>query len=77
MRWLSVLLAIPKKHTVFRFEIPQPTFKGGTEASTEEPKHEGTLQPRNLDFELHGSQFEHRPADRATKKMKQRNMTDL
>ena len=31
----------------------------------------------NLVFELHGSQFEHRATDRATKKFKQKHLSDL
>lgn len=62
-------LAIPKEHTIFRFEIPQP----GTVT-----KEDGTVEGlRNLVFELHGSQFENRAPDRATKKFKQRNLSDL
>jgi ribonuclease P protein subunit POP4 len=34
-------------------------------------------QQRTLIFELHGSQFENRPVDRANKKFKQRNLSDL
>lgn len=59
-------LAVPKKHTVFRFEIPQPSSS----------EKEDTQIP-SLQFELHGSQFEHRATDRATKKFKQRPMPDL
>ncbi len=38
---------------------------------------QGPLKPQNLVFELHGSQFENRAIDRATKRFKQRSMTDL
>ncbi|OMP84187.1 Ribonuclease P protein subunit p29 [Diplodia seriata] len=57
---------IPKEHTVFRFEIPLGS-EGG----------EGAKKPRNLVFELHGSQFENRAPDRANKKFKQHAMFDL
>lgn len=69
------VLAIPKKHTVFRFEIPQPksTQSLNEEAATAETKDE----PSHLVFELHGSQFENRAPDRATKKCKPRNLNDL
>ena len=62
--------AIPKEHTVFRFEIPQPQgeFREGENSSQ---------KPHNLVFELHGSQFMNRATDRATKKFKQRNLSDL
>ncbi|KAL6719222.1 hypothetical protein ACLMJK_003459 [Lecanora helva] len=70
------LKLIPKKHTVFRFEIPQPGItKDESTKATKEPQD--TSRHRNLVFELHGSQFEQRPAERATKKFKQRNLTDL
>ncbi|MCJ1298434.1 hypothetical protein MMC08_001223 [Hypocenomyce scalaris] len=64
------LKTIPKEHTVFRFEIPQPQgdFRKGENSSQ---------KPRNLVFELHGSQFMNRATDRATKKFKQRNLNDL
>jgi ribonuclease P protein subunit POP4 len=57
---------IPKEHAVFRFEIPPPQRPG-----------EDTTQARNLVFELHGSQFEHRSTDRANRKFKQHNLDDL
>lgn len=73
-------LALPKRHTVFRFDIPQPDpSKEQQETLTAEleEKEKGTSQPRNLIFELHGSQFENRPTDRATKKYKWQKMGDL
>ena len=72
---MLTFLAIPKKHTIFRFEIPQPeSTQSLNEEATTEAKKEGNV---NLVFELHGSQFENRAPDRATKKFKQRNMKDL
>lgn len=75
---------IPKEHTVFRFEIPQPPRKGvvGDGVGTGEGQGEGEGEGegvglRDLVFELHGSQFENRAPERATKKFKQRNMSDL
>lgn len=69
-------VVIPKEHTIFRFEIPQPPGKGPVVdgAGTAEGEAGGL---RNLVFELHGSQFENRAPERATKKFKQRNMSDL
>ena len=67
---LKLMIAIPKKHTIFRFEIPQGE-EVTAQRSTKSPS------PRNLAFELHGSQFENRAIDRATKKFKQRNMKEL
>ncbi|KAL9102967.1 MAG: hypothetical protein Q9163_001954 [Psora crenata] len=70
------LKTIPKKYTVFRFEIPQTK---GTNDGDEEllNARKNTPQLPNLVFELHGSQFENRAPDRATKKFKQKHLTDL
>ncbi|KAL8751422.1 MAG: hypothetical protein Q9199_006423 [Rusavskia elegans] len=72
------LKTIPKTHTIFRFQIPQP------DAIDEMPDSEKIkdisddgMGPNALIFELHGSSFEHRAIDRATKKFKQRNITEL
>ena len=70
--------AIPKSHTIFQFVIPQrdapidPTGDGGSRLVGDVCKEES-----NLVLELHGSQFESRATDRATKKFKQKNMIDL
>ncbi|KAK2766830.1 hypothetical protein FQN54_006144 [Arachnomyces sp. PD_36] len=64
------LKKIPKEHTVFRFEIPQPTPEAKEGSVVEE-------KPKNLVFELHGNQFENRPVDRANKKHKWRNLDYL
>ncbi|WEW57704.1 ribonuclease P subunit [Emydomyces testavorans] len=64
------LKTIPKEHTVFRFEIPAPSVP-----STENGELQNAL--KNLVFELHGSQFENRPADRANKKFKWKNLDYL
>ena len=74
--FLTLNLAIPKKHTVFRIEIPQPEVAA---EDTTDANHvqQDPAKPQNLIFELHGSQFENRATDRATKKFKQRNMTDV
>ena len=61
---------IPKEHTVFRFQIPQPGSVLG-EGGKDSEKSE------DLVFELYGSQFENRATDRATKKFKQRNLSEL
>jgi ribonuclease P protein subunit POP4 len=57
---------VPKKNTVFRYEIPLAEVGGGGEQHGEE----GDRQGRSLVFELHGNQFEFRPADRANRKFK-------
>ena len=72
---MLIVLAVPKRHTIFRFEIPQP---GSTESQIEEETAKevtGDVPP--LAFELHGSQFEVRAPDRATKKFKQKHMKNI
>lgn len=67
--------AIPKEHTVFRFTVPLP---GAAEAEADgkaDNQEKSTPEgPKPLVFELHGSQFENRPVDRANKKFKWRNI---
>ena len=59
---------LPKRNTVFRYEIPLPTVTGETGS---EEVHQADEKPeRTLVFELHGNQFEFRPADRANRKFK-------
>lgn len=65
-------IAIPKEHTVFRFTIPLPGSKSDSESMEDTPKDK-----KELVFELHGSQFENRPVDRANKKFKWRNIDYL
>lgn len=54
---------LPKRDTVFRYEIPLP----GRDAA----------DGKKLVFELHGNQIELRPADRANRKFKWRSMDYL
>lgn len=73
---------IPKKDTVFRFEIPMPMpmpIPGRddddrtSEVALEAQEPPSTITPsetKNFVFELHGNQFEVRPADRAKKQFK-------
>jgi ribonuclease P protein subunit POP4 len=69
------LKTIPKEHTVFRFEVPPP---GSPEAvDNETSKEEGESGKKNLVFELHGDQFQHRAVDRANKKFKMHFLPDL
>ncbi|KAL8669312.1 MAG: hypothetical protein Q9168_006094 [Polycauliona sp. 1 TL-2023] len=74
----SELKTIPKTHTIFRFKIPQP---GAIDEILDSDKSkdisDDEMGQNALIFELHGSSFEHRAIDRATKKFKQRNMTEL
>lgn len=73
---ILTVLAIPKRYTIFRFEIPQPE---STQRLNEEEVARAKTKdiPAHLVFELHGSQFENRAPDRATKKFKQRHTNDL
>ena len=70
-------LVIPKRHTIFQFEIPQHTGVERAEPPSIESdqKEKPNLPP--IVFELHGSQFENRATDRATKKFKQKNPINL
>ena len=62
---------------MFRFELPQ-RMVGADDSQQSERQTKAENQPLpNLLFELHGSQFEHRATDRATKKFKQKHLSDL
>ncbi|KAF7712747.1 Uncharacterized protein PECH_003805 [Penicillium ucsense] len=67
---------IPKEHTVFRFTVPlpQPTSTEATIQDGDNQQETKAAELKPLVFELHGSQFENRPADRANKKFKWRNI---
>lgn len=90
----NAAVAVPKRHSIFRFEIPQPRTgidradkdelgAADSEANVSAKSNaEAQLQAnvpavKPFTFELHGSQFESRATDRATKKFKQRRMDDL
>ncbi|KAF7116838.1 hypothetical protein CNMCM5793_005419 [Aspergillus hiratsukae] len=60
---------IPKEQTIFRFSVPLPSADDEDAAMTD-----GDNVKKALTFELHGSQFENRPVDRANKKFKWRNV---
>jgi ribonuclease P protein subunit POP4 len=66
----DIMAAIPKEHTVFRFTLPTNPLQ-----NTEDEKQ--TEDRKDLVFELHGSQFENRPVDRANKKFKWKNVDYL
>ncbi|KAL3459162.1 hypothetical protein BJX64DRAFT_207646 [Aspergillus heterothallicus] len=68
---------IPKEQTVFRFTVPVPSAKNTVESKGAAEGTETNEEPRELVFELHGSQFENRPVDRANKKFKWRNVDYL
>ncbi|MCJ1351207.1 MAG: hypothetical protein MMC33_001190 [Icmadophila ericetorum] len=71
------LKVVPKGKTVFRFEVPLPTPEGKEVVQMENGVSESRPTRKALVFELHGSQFEARPTDRATKKFKQRTLDEL
>jgi ribonuclease P protein subunit POP4 len=68
---------IPKEQTIFRFCVPLPDSKGAEEKESTENGAEGMENSKKLVFELHGSQFQNRPADRVNKKFKWRNVEYL
>ncbi|PWY84852.1 putative ribonuclease P complex subunit Pop4 [Aspergillus heteromorphus CBS 117.55] len=81
------VVTIPKEQTIFRFYVPVPLPVPETETETKEQKGKGKdeaapatetdnapKRPQQLVFELHGSQFQNRPVDRANKKFKWRNV---
>ncbi|EXJ84572.1 hypothetical protein A1O3_05242 [Capronia epimyces CBS 606.96] len=80
---------LPKKDTVFRYEVtlPSPTSveeqspamlggdaQGQNDGEEPQPQPQPQPQPRRLVFELQGNQFEFRPADRASRKFKWKAM---
>ncbi|QKX58414.1 uncharacterized protein TRUGW13939_05536 [Talaromyces rugulosus] len=66
----DVVKTIPKEHTVFRFTIPIPSPLPNEDDAADVSQNTG----KDLVFELHGSQFENRPVDRANKKFKWKNI---
>ncbi|CAE7200741.1 hypothetical protein CFE70_008125 [Pyrenophora teres f. teres 0-1] len=61
----NVVKAIPKEHTIFRFEVPLLSDSGG-----EMPK-------KPLVFELNGEQFQTRAADRSNRKFRMHYQPDI
>ena len=74
----SVLIAIPKKDTTFQVEVPRPRAEDSEEKrdqngmEVDAPQQDSTAREsaEMLVFELHGSQFQNKAIDRATKKFK-------
>lgn len=73
----SLNIAIPKEHTVFRFTVPLPTSEESADDQRSKQASDTSDALKPLVFELHGSQFENRPVDRANKKFKWRNVDYL
>ncbi|OJI96180.1 hypothetical protein ASPVEDRAFT_120992 [Aspergillus versicolor CBS 583.65] len=67
---------IPKEQTVFRFCVPLPDANATGEMNPENAADRAE-EGKTLVFELHGSQFQNRPVDRANKKFKWRNVEYL
>ncbi|KIY03914.1 uncharacterized protein Z520_00606 [Fonsecaea multimorphosa CBS 102226] len=71
---------LPKRNTVFRYEVPLPGNGNGARDDgphQDDKDKERTESPRQLVFELHGNQFEFRPAERANRKFKWKAMDYL
>ncbi|KAL4887606.1 hypothetical protein BJY04DRAFT_212636 [Aspergillus karnatakaensis] len=68
---------IPKEQTVFRFCVPLPEATDNPEQKDPAGGAETDEEGKKLVFELHGSQFQNRPVDRANKKFKWRNVDYL
>lgn len=72
---------MPKEHTVFRFQLPVKRALGNAipDSGSLPPKHanDATLGPKSMVFELHGSQFMYRAAERVGRKFKQKPGSDL
>ncbi|TVY62734.1 Ribonuclease P protein subunit p29, partial [Lachnellula suecica] len=66
----DVVKTVPKEGTIFRFTVPLPE-------PLETDKAEGKEKEKDLIFELHGSQFQVRAADRANRKFKPHFLPDL
>ncbi|KKK13042.1 hypothetical protein P175DRAFT_0472623 [Aspergillus ochraceoroseus IBT 24754] len=65
---------IPKEQTIFRFYIPLPKSQDTEGNNNSGDDGNDDTNSEKLTFELHGSQFRHRPVDRANKKFKWRNV---
>ncbi|KAL6244243.1 hypothetical protein RBB50_009113 [Rhinocladiella similis] len=74
---------VPKRDCVFRYQVELPrqgdTTATGDDVQSQQEKSESNVQVqgrvpesdrRSLTFEVHGNQFEFRPADRASRKFK-------
>ncbi|THW87239.1 RNase P/MRP, p29 subunit [Aureobasidium pullulans] len=64
------LKTVPKEYTVFRFEVPFIEEDNDGDSQMADPQ-------KPFIFELHGSQFQNRAADRAARKFKQHIDPDL
>lgn len=76
-------IEVPKEHTVFRFTLPVERLTSGGDSildakdGASEPTGDVAVGIRPMVFELHGSQFMYRAAERAGRKFKQKPGMDL
>ncbi|KAL8647939.1 MAG: hypothetical protein Q9210_005266 [Variospora velana] len=72
------LKTIAKNHTIFEFHIPQPdAIAENPDIKLDKDISDEDMGVNALVFQIHGSSFEYRAVDRATKKFKQRPLPDL
>ncbi|KAL9002491.1 MAG: hypothetical protein Q9188_004572 [Gyalolechia gomerana] len=72
------LKTLPKNHTVFQFQLPQPDAIAETlHLKSDKDILDENMGANALVFEVHGDSFEHRAVERATKKFKPRNLAGL
>jgi len=64
------LKIVPKEHTIFRFRIPLADETLTGEDGVEQGAMTADKQSNSLVFELHGTAFENRAPERATKRVK-------
>ena len=74
---VNEIKVLPKEHTVFRFEVPEGPPVTQQKEDTMDVDSEPKKVVKNLVFELHGEQFQHRAVDRANKKFKQHFLPDI
>ncbi|KAB8228196.1 RNase P/RNase MRP complex subunit [Aspergillus alliaceus] len=69
---------LPKEQTIFRFRVPLPASDQDVmDVTAGADARANSDNKKELTFELHGSQFQNRPVDRANKKFKWRNVDYL
>lgn len=66
----NLKVVIPKEHSIFEIQVPPkpPPYPAAAETVGE---------VRNLVFEIHGSNFMYRAADRGSKKFKAKSTADV
>jgi ribonuclease P protein subunit POP4 len=64
---------VPKEHTIFKCEVPRDDDE---RVSSQTPNGK-PVEVQNFVFELHGSQFAQRPAQRSSRQIKLHIMPDI